>query len=287
MKGVDFSWARPGGAAIRAAGYQFVVRYVPYLGDGGKGLTAAEVADYRANGLGLGLVFEQTDGRIFEGYNAGGQDALTSSVAATRLGFPGDQIIFFACDKDTTAATVEAIRPYLQGAIDVIGLERVGIYGEFDVIEFCLANHLASCFWQTYAWSGGAVHASRDLYQYLNGQEVGGGAVDLCESYGADRGLWKVEEEEMGLTAEERIELDAFKRAVFAGKEQPGTDAERTAYANFKINEGSQSVNDTAQSAIVVALGSSGAVQPGMKPDEVQAIIDRELSKARIIVTGG
>ncbi len=286
MKGIDFSWARPGGAAIKAAGNEFVMRYVPYPGDGGKGLTAAEVEDYRANGLDIGLVFESTAARHLAGFGAGAVDGLQSMKSAKALGFPDDCAVYFAVDFDASADQMTIIDDYQRGAASILTAARVGIYGSYRVIDLTSLSN-TTWLWQTYAWSHGQEHPRRHVYQYENGVTLNGGEVDLCEAYGTEQGLWKAQEEEMGMTAEERADLDAFKRAVFAGKEQPGTDEERTAYANFKIGENSQSVNDTAQSAIVVALGSTGAVQPGMKPDEVQAIIDRELSKARIIVTGG
>lgn len=93
-------------------------------------------------------------------------------------------------------------------------------------------------------------------------------------------------EDDMGMTPAERAEFDAFKRAVFAGSEQPGDDAARTAYANFKIEEGGQSVNDTAQSAIAVALQSTGAIHGGMSSNEARAVIAEELRKARIVLGG-
>ena len=53
-EGVDYSFARPGGAALRAAGKSFAVRYVPYQGDQGKGLKADELSDLQANGIAVG-----------------------------------------------------------------------------------------------------------------------------------------------------------------------------------------------------------------------------------------
>lgn len=48
MKAIDYSWGRPGAKAIRNAGYGAVLRYAPYPGDGGKGLTSMEVAELRS-----------------------------------------------------------------------------------------------------------------------------------------------------------------------------------------------------------------------------------------------
>ena len=52
-KVADFSWARPGGANLKAKGYTGVMRYLSH--DTGKTLDASELADYRANGLAVGV----------------------------------------------------------------------------------------------------------------------------------------------------------------------------------------------------------------------------------------
>ena len=48
-EGIDYSWARPGGAAIAAAGKKFAVRYLYPDGQGGKGLDASELQDLHAS----------------------------------------------------------------------------------------------------------------------------------------------------------------------------------------------------------------------------------------------
>ena len=193
MKLVDFSFARPGGAAIKAAGFGGMMRYVPYAGDGGKGLTTAEVADYHENGLGIGLVFESTAGRMFDGCLAGEYDAHIANYGALSVGFPDTRPIYFACDTDVTPEQLTYVKDYMRGVASVFPLNRIGVYGEYDVIEFCHANGLAAWFWQSLAWSGGRLHPYRHIYQSLNGQFVNGGEVDFNEAYGEDQGLWKPE----------------------------------------------------------------------------------------------
>lgn len=192
MKGIDYSWARPGGAAIKAAGFEFVMRYVPYPGDGGKGLDAAEAADLRANGLAIGLVFESTAGRMLGAWDAGVEDAHTCAAAIEYLGFPVLPI-YFACDFDAQPDQYPALDKYLAGAQRVLGMNRVGVYGSYDVVEHCRDAGTAPWSWQTYAWSGGRVYAGNHVYQHLNGQELNGGAVDY--NVGTGEGLWKVEDD--------------------------------------------------------------------------------------------
>ena len=197
MKGMDYSWHRPGGAAIAAAGFEFVVRYVPYPGDGGKGLEAPELADLRANGLAVCLVWETTAGRALDGYEAGRFDATMSHTSAARLGFPADRPIYFAVDFDAQPTQYAAIDAYLRGCADVIGIDRVGVYGSFDVVRHCDQFGTARWLWQTYAWSGGRVYPANDLYQYLNGQTLNGGAVDYNDTSRSDYGQWPAEEDNM------------------------------------------------------------------------------------------
>jgi hypothetical protein len=196
MKGVDYSWARPGGKAIRAAGFEFAMRYVPYPGDGGKGLTFEEIADLRANGLAIGLVFESTAGRMLDGYSAGVADALQCAASVDALAFPVTLPVYFACDFDAQPAQYAALDDYLQGAASELGLMRVGVYGGYHVIEHCHEVGSAAYFWQTYAWSGGHVSDWAHIFQNLNGQTLNGGAVDY-NAAAAEFGQWKPEEDEM------------------------------------------------------------------------------------------
>jgi hypothetical protein len=55
-KWADFSSGRPGSAALKAAGISGVIRYVG-IGSASKRITAAEYADYSANGIQVLLVF--------------------------------------------------------------------------------------------------------------------------------------------------------------------------------------------------------------------------------------
>lgn len=203
VEGVDFSWARPGGAALVAAGKRFVIRYVPYrLADGrwtGKGLTRAEVKDYRAHGLDIALVFESTAGRAKDGQAAGVNDAKVSQAAIASfadLGMPQDLPVYFAVDFDTTSAHWPAIDAYMDGAASVLGRARVGVYGEKSLIDHLRGNGKAAWYWQTYAWSGGLTATGIHVKQYLNGQTINGGAVDLCRAYQADFGQWPAAQEE-------------------------------------------------------------------------------------------
>lgn len=202
--GVDFSFGRPGGQAIVDNGCTFVLRYVPYPGDQGKGLTKAEIDEYRPLHLKIGLVFESTAGRMFDGYPAGVQDALTCQNAIVKLGLPTNMVFYFACDRDLIPDMFSYVDDYLQGAASVLGLERVGLYAEYEVIQHCHLAETATWLWQTYAWSGGQEYAYRHLYQYRNGAILNGAEVDYNEAYGSVQGLWgeQEEDEDMSVASE-------------------------------------------------------------------------------------
>lgn len=213
-KGVDYSFARPGGAAIAAAGFTFAMRYCPYSGDGGKGLTLAELDDLHANGIAVGLVYESTAGRPLAGYEAGDVDATVARAAMQQLAFPDDRPMYFAVDFNARPDHYAVIDQYLSGAASVLGLERVGVYGSYDVCAHCFMAATAKWFWQTYAWSAGKNFEWRNVYQYLNGQSLNGAAVDYNEAYGVDFGQWPVEDE---MTPADAYKLEAVWLALTAG----------------------------------------------------------------------
>lgn len=244
-QGIDYSFARPGGKAIKDAGKEFVMRYIPYSGDQGKGLTLDELDDLRANGLAVGLVFETTAGRALAGGAAGQFDAGLALTAANALGFPDDQPIYFAVDFDAQPSDFALIDAYLMGASWVLGAERVGVYGSHAVIEHCHATSTAAFFWQTYGWSGGKKSSLADIYQYQNGVFLAtyddrgvmasNSEVDLCEAYGNDVGLWEPEEEDE-LSDADKARLDRLEALiggnglVIDGKRLTGNDALEAAY---------------------------------------------------------
>ena len=176
-EGIDYSWARPGGAAIKAAGKKFVVRYLFNDGQGGKGLDGSELADLLANGLEIVLVYEAYAASMKEGRATGRAHAQAAQQQIEALGLPKNSVVYFAADWDASAAEQGAIDEYNRGAAEIIGVDRVGIYGSADVMTRTMQSGTAKWFWQTYAWSRGRVQEGIHLYQYLNGQNLNG-AVD-------------------------------------------------------------------------------------------------------------
>jgi hypothetical protein len=180
-EGVDYSAARPGGAALAAAGKTFVVRYLAPNGEirGNKGLTNAEIADLRAHGIAIVVVYESYAARAGEGRAAGEADAPTAQGLLDQLDLDHRLPIYFAVDYDAVPA---AVTPYFEGVRSVLGYDRTGVYGSYRVVNALRDAGLARWLWQTYAWSGGLTSDGIHLKQYLNDQNVNG-SVDLDRSY--------------------------------------------------------------------------------------------------------
>ncbi len=189
MKGLDFSWARPGAANIKAAGYDFICRYLSY--DAGKNISAGEAQDALNHGLGIILVWETTANRALSGRAGGIADANEAVKQANAAGQPNFLPIYFAVDFDATPAQQGAIDEYLRGAGTVLGSAYVGVYGGYWVVKRCLDNGSAKWAWQTYAWSGGNIDPRIHIYQYLNGGAFGGQA-DLNEAKQTNFGQWGI-----------------------------------------------------------------------------------------------
>jgi len=178
--------------AIKAAGYEFVCRYLVPERYAWKRLTRAEAEAITAAGLKIVSVFETTASRPAGGSAAGSVDGAEALKEALAIGQPKGSAIYFAVDFDVSGKdTMDAIERYLRAAASAIPGYEVGVYGEYDVIEEMARRGAAKHFWQTYAWSKGKKSARANIYQYKNGQTVAGHPVDLNESYGGE-GWWNL-----------------------------------------------------------------------------------------------
>lgn len=195
-EGVDYAWGRPGGAALASAGKKFAMRYVPYSGDGGKGLTLTEFKDLRSHGLSVGLVMEIYAGDAKQGYSRGVTLAKMAQAGAAALGL-GTLPIYFCVDFDANVGQrswdtnyASAIKGFLDGIASVIGRARTGIYGGYYVVEWALSHGYARWGWETYAWSGGHVSTRAHLLQYNIYGSLNGAAIDLDRSLKTDFGQY-------------------------------------------------------------------------------------------------
>jgi glycoside hydrolase-like protein len=150
----------PGGAALRAAGFTGVVRYVG-IGGSAKRLTAAEYADLSGNGLHVLGVVESTTTEADNGYAAGVSDARAAQADIANLtGGRGLDFVFAANDKTTY---IQADVDYVRGFADVLGVRKTGAYGFSDFLTAVRDAGVATVFWQaghppSITGTGGFVH---------------------------------------------------------------------------------------------------------------------------------
>jgi hypothetical protein len=199
-EGIDYAWDRPNLDVLWNSGKRFVCRYLAYLPNG-KALSASERAALHAKGFSIVLNWEQSSGDMFKGYSTGQAHAREALRQANALGAPASVPIYFSCDKDvTTDSEMYAVAAYLDGAASVLGRGRVGVYGEYSVIEAMLpgpkpaglagiGDH-AAWGWQTYAWSGGKNSTKAHFKQYKNGVTLAGADCDLNVSLKPNFGAW-------------------------------------------------------------------------------------------------
>lgn len=143
----DYSDGRPGGAALRKAGFTGAIRYVG-LGSAGKRITAAEYRDLVANGLDVLLVAEYGNYDPINGYRAGLANARSALADARALGIPDSVGVASAADGHLNAGQVRTGVGYHAGFAEVLGTERAGAYGFGEYIRAIQAAGSASWLWQ-------------------------------------------------------------------------------------------------------------------------------------------
>lgn len=187
---LDYSSGFPAPAAVKAAGYQGVVRYIGTPGRG-KNLTRAEAQQMTAAGVPIALVYEDTAGWMNGGAAAGAAAAWAALADAASCGVQV-RCVYLACDVDVTStAQMATVMSCLDGAAGTeLGRARTGVYGEADVIDAALSGGHAAYGWQTRAWSGGRVSARAAILQQIGYVAVGGVQCDRSTVLNDDWGQW-------------------------------------------------------------------------------------------------
>jgi hypothetical protein len=159
VPGIDYAWARPTIAEIKAAGARWVARYLSH--DPRKNLSRGEYRDLVTAGLPVVAVWETTADRALSGGPAGHADAMDALVQAADAGLPANCVIHFAVDFDARPDQVSA---YFTGISNVLHQDRVGVYGGLAVITWA-AGLGYRYLWQTTAWSAGRWHPGATIRQ--------------------------------------------------------------------------------------------------------------------------
>lgn len=176
---IDFSAAFPRAADIKAAGHIGVVAYISPPRESwmrAKPITR-EVADsYRAAGLQIACVWQYggaSNPDAMRGAAGGRADALAADAALKAAGLAGHPV-YFACDFDITLNQWnQTAVHYFRAACDVLGRQRVGIYGHSRVVAWAQEDGVVAdlgggrCLgWVTRSWSQGHTgSAYAALYQ--------------------------------------------------------------------------------------------------------------------------
>lgn len=193
MFGLDYV-SGPSMDALKAAHVGFVCRYMSEVNDLTKIklLTLAEAHELSQNGVAIVSNFEWYGNRALEGHAAGVADAQIAESQHLACGGPNSAPIYFSVDFNAQAANMPAILDYFHGVASVIGVQRTGAYGGYDVIKFLFDQGAIAWGWQTYAWSRGLWDPRAHIQQYQNGMSLDGKAVDYDRSMLADFGQWRI-----------------------------------------------------------------------------------------------
>lgn len=185
---LDYSAGAPSGAAVRTAGYVGVVRYCGTPGRP-KNITRAEYEDMDMSGVGVALVYENRQGDALSGFGAGQASARAIQSDAASFGFPSSRPFYFTVDQQiSTEAQYSAVMAYLDGAATVVGHSRVGVYGQYGVVQRAIEGGHAAYGWQTVAWSAGLRYSNANLFQNLGYVYVDGVECDSNDILSPDWG---------------------------------------------------------------------------------------------------
>lgn len=205
MKGLDFTTPIDLAKAkqIKAAGYDFICRYVVPEKYAWKRLTTDEAKAASEAGLYILSVYESSEWFMKGGAAQAKIDAKVIRKELHAIGQPHGSAIYFAADFDvTTSYDLDCIERYLRQMTAELPDYQIGIYGEYEVIEVMGDRKACKHFWQTYAWSHGKWSKYANVHQYQNGKSLLGLMVDLDESFG-DEGFWS-------LRMPEKVEYPVF-----------------------------------------------------------------------------
>ncbi|MBI8988581.1 DUF1906 domain-containing protein [Corynebacterium meridianum] len=200
---LDYAAGVPDARAIAAAGHLGAVRYVSRRRPGteswmlGKPVTAAETFAFRSAGLATASVYQfgRADTADWLRGAAGAAVHAPQAIALhAAAGGPAGRPVYVAIDDNPSWGQYAGqIRPYLgafRASLEAAGL-RLGVYGNYNVITWALADGLGEFFWQHDWGSGGRLHPRADLHQPAKRTAwISGVEVDVNDVYSRDWGQW-------------------------------------------------------------------------------------------------
>lgn len=145
----DYSLARPSPAAIKAAGYVAVWRYLS-PNPNAKNLSVSEANALHAAGLGIGLIWETFADRALSGEAGGTADGTAAVAQAKALGAAsGCPLLANLGDFKATLAQIPAIQAYYHAFRRVPGFAyQAGGYATRFIIDQLVAHAATGLWWQ-------------------------------------------------------------------------------------------------------------------------------------------
>jgi hypothetical protein len=153
-------------ATLNSQGATFLCTYLaPYPSESWKIRTPAEWQAYIAAGIQVVANWE-SDGTPGSGFSTGVDAANQSQSLLNDRGCPGAPVYFtFA---DSASPNLGTVRAAIDGAVSVLGWDRVGAYGGINTIKYLADGNACHYYWQTYAWSNGNWDPRAQLRQWKN-----------------------------------------------------------------------------------------------------------------------
>ena len=153
-QGVDYSGRAASWSTfaneLRDAERQFAGRYLGADWPSGKGATARELEALWALGIPAFFFYEAGNDDALEGRETAKRHVEAALKSQRDLRIPESRPVYYAVDVDTTGPQVAA---YFEQVKALVGIERTGAYGGYQVIRWLVDNGLISYGCQCSAWS--------------------------------------------------------------------------------------------------------------------------------------
>jgi len=189
--GCDYSGNGPSVATLQSDGFRFVGLF--FTGDPKATISASQLKPLMSVGIDVVLGWEGSAAEANStslGLTDGEADAKNALAQATALGVPSNRPIYFAISIDPNATQIPNVEQYFTGVAKVLNPDRIGVFGDYTIVDDILTKKLATWGWQTSEFSSGKWASGAHLHQVQTGVGSDDG-LNKDESDGAvDFGQW-------------------------------------------------------------------------------------------------
>lgn len=283
-RGVDTTDVGLSGATLKANGYAFACRYYQYGGTNPfKELTTSEAVEKSNAGIRLVSNYE-TNGNPLDTIAQGEKHARAFLQQHNDVGGPDWAPCYFSIDHDVSSAS--AMDAYFEGCRNVLGVDRVGVYGAGGLIRHLKAVGLVKYGWlsMSTAWLGGKDTTGCDLHQTGSGT-VAGHSVDFDTALSADYGGWLLGEDDPNMTtvdltpaALEAVASQVWQELIGKSNTSAGVMLQTIYNATDNPQDGNRTALVTEIAAAVVAA-LPPAQSGGLTQADVEAAMVAVLNK--------